>query len=55
MRCRGNAPVEVLEPLALLELGVEREGGDVEKGHDREETADAVDGGEEDERAPRVA
>lgn len=50
-----DAPIEVLESLALLELRVEREGGDIQEGHDLEEAADAVDGGEEDERTAGVA
>ena len=47
--------VEVLEPLALLELRVERVRGDVEELEERGQPADAVDRGEEDEGPAWVA
>ena len=55
IRNYGDAPIEVLESLALLELRVKRECGDIQEGHDRGEPTDAIDGREEDERASRVA
>lgn len=49
-----GAPIEVFEALALLKLGVERVGIDVEEVHERHESADPVDGGEEDQRPARM-
>ena len=46
---RTLEPVEVLQPLTLLELRVQRKRGDVEERKEREQAPDAVDGGEEDE------
>ncbi len=55
-RVRGRLePVEVLQPLALLELRVQREGGDVEQLEEWEQASDPVYGGEEYESAPGVA
>ena len=51
----GFETVEVFEALALLELGVEGIGVEVEEGAEGEETSDSVDGGEEDEGAAWVA
>ena len=48
-------PVEVFEPLALLELGVQGERGDAEEREQGEQAPDAVDGGEEDQRTSGVA
>ena len=52
---RRLEPVEVLQALPLLELRMQREGGDGEQLEQRLQPPDAVDGGEEDQRAAGVA
>ena len=52
---RRLEPVEVLQALPLLELRMQREGGDGEQLEQRLQPPDAVNGGEEDERAAGVA
>lgn len=52
---KGDEPVERLQACALLHAGMERDDVEAEQGEQRLQATDAVDRGEEDDRAAGVA